>query len=375
MQILLKCRGPRPVTGAMGHIQTLGVRARSTPLLTAAAVAAGAWVLWILLLPTHAWSKHISNIGLSIMPLVAAAQCAVQARGVIGRLRRGWFLLAGGCLAWGLGMAVWTGYESIGGRDVPFPSAADFGYLATVPLVVAALLVFPTAPQRMVAQVRTVLDGLVIGASLLVVSWVLVLGPVVSGGATGPLAAVIGIAYPVGDVIMGTIVLFAMARSRLGSPLGRATLLLLGGGLLAIAVSDSGFSYLVLQDAYASGMRIDAGWFIGYLLVFLAARRAPGHAAARMEPTLTSQSHSIVPVVAVGLAGITMIAALVHNGGDPFLLWTSVFLAVAFAARAVLVAIDENQLRKSLEAWTSVPKDSPEEWLVGTLARDGRRGA
>jgi hypothetical protein len=353
----------------MGHIQSLGVRARSKPIPTIAAVAAGAWVLWILLLPAHGWSKHISNIGLSIMPLVAAAQCAVQARGVTGRLRGGWFLLAGGSLAWGLGMVVWTGYESIGGRDVPFPSAADFGYLATVPLVVAALLVFPTAPQRMAAQIRTVLDGLVIGASLLVVSWVLVLGPVVRGGATGPLAAVIGIAYPVGDVIVGTIVLFAMARSRLGSPLGRGPLLLIGGGLLAIAVSDSGFSYLALQDAYASGMRIDAGWFVGYLLVFLAARRAPCHAAARMEPALTSQSRNIVPFAAVGLAGITMIVTLVRDGGDPFLLWASVFLAVAFAARAVLVATDENELRKSLEAWTSVPKESAEDWLVGAIGR------
>ena len=359
----------------MGHIQSLGVRARSKPLLAVAAVAAGAWVFWILLLPAHGWSKHISNIGLSIMPLVAAAQCAVQARSVTARLRQGWILLAGGCLAWGLGMMVWTGYESIGGRDVPFPSAADFGYLATVPLVVAALLVFPTAPQRMAAQARTVLDGLVIGASLLVVSWVLVLGPVVRGGATGPLAAVIGIAYPLGDVIMGTIVLFAMARSRLGSPLGRSTLLLLGGGLLAIAVSDSGFSYLALQDAYASGMRIDAGWFVGYLSVFLAARRSPSHAAARMEAPLTSQSRNVAPFAAVGLAGITMIAALVRDGGDLFLLGTSVVLAVAFAARAVLVTIDENQLRKSVEAWTSAPKDpaasdSAEEWLVGALARD-----
>ena len=59
-------------------------RIRSNPLLSAAAVAAGAWILWILLLPAHAWSKHISNLGLTVMPLVAAVQCARQAAGCGG---------------------------------------------------------------------------------------------------------------------------------------------------------------------------------------------------------------------------------------------------------------------------------------------------
>jgi hypothetical protein len=352
----------------MEHVNSLWRQARSQPLLSASAAAAGAWVLWILLFPTHPWSKHISNIGLTVMPLVAAVQCVRQARGLGGRLRRGWMLMGASSLAWGLGMAVWTSYESIGGRDIPFPSAADLGYLATVPLAVAALLLFPTAPQRRAAQARTVIDGLVIGASLLIVSWILALGPVVRGGGAGPLADVIAIAYPLGDVIMATIVLFAMARSRLGSPLGRATLLLLCGGLLAAAVSDSGFSYLALQNAYASGSRIDLGWFLGYAMVFLAARQSPRHAAAWMEPPLTSQSGSIVPYAAVGLAGITMLGAIVRGGVDPFVFWVGLFLVVAFVARHILVGLDQSALQRSVESWVPVNNDSLESWvpLVGS---------
>ena len=360
---MLKENAARPETRAMGNNTSLWQRASSRPLLSASAVAAAAWVLWILLLPAHAWSKHVSNVGLTVMPLVAAWQCAVQARGVAGRLRRGWLLMGGSCLAWGLGMVVWSAYESIGGRDVPFPSLADVGYLATVPLAVAALLIFPTAPQRMAAQIRTVVDGLVIGASLLIVSWILALGPVVRGGGTGPLAEVIGIAYPLGDVIMATIVLLAMARSHLGSPLGRLTLLLLSGGLLASAVSDSGFSYLALQDAYASGMRIDIGWFIGYLMVFLAARQAPRHAAAWMEPPLTSQSATVVPYAAVGLAGGTMIGAVLRGSVDPFVFWVGLFLVVALAVRKVLVAMERTALQKSVEAWVPPQWGALEDWI------------
>jgi hypothetical protein len=327
-------------------------------------VAAAAWLAWILLLPAHPWSKHISNLGLTVMPLVAAVQCALQARGVAGRLRKGWLLMGGSCLAWGLGMVVWSSYESLGGRDVPFPSLADVGYLATVPLAVAALLIFPTAPQRTAAQIRTVIDGLVIGASLLIVSWILALGPVVHGGGSGVVADVIGIAYPLGDVIMATIVLFAMARSRLGSPLGRITLLLLCGGLLAAAVSDSGFSYLALQDAYNSGSRIDIGWFLGYLLVFLAARQAPRHAAAWMEPPLTSQSATLVPCAAVGLASLTMLGAVVRGGVDPFVFFVGLFLLVALVARQALVAKERTALQKSIEAWIPPSHHSDlEDWI------------
>jgi hypothetical protein len=268
-------------------------------------------------------------------------------------------------------MAVWTAYESIGGRDVPFPSLADVGYLATVPLAVAALLVFPTAPQRTAAQARTVVDGLVIGASLLIVSWILALGPVVHGGGDGPLAAAIAIAYPLGDVLTATIVLFAMSRSRLGSPLGRATLLLLCGGLLAAAVSDSGFSYLALDNTYASGNRIDLGWFLGYLMVFLAARQGPRHAAAWMEPPLTSQSGRIVSYAAVALAGVTTGVAALRGSVDPFVFWVAPFLVAALVARHRLAALEARALQRSVEAW--VPNsDSLESWVpvAGGLRRN-----
>ena len=354
----------------MGNVTARSDRLRSKALLSAGA-AAGAWILWILLFPTNHWSKHVSNVGLTVMPLVAAAQCAHHARALAGRLRRGWLLMGGSCLAWGLGMVVWTAYESILGRDVPFPSLADVGYLATVPLAVAALLIFPTAPQRPAALARTLVDGLVIGASVLIVSWILALGPVVKGGGAGPLADVLAIAYPLGDVIMATIVLFAMARSRLGSPLGRITLLLLCGGLLAAAVSDSGFSYLALQNAYASGNRIDIGWFVGYLLVFLSARQAPRHAAALMEPPLTRQSGSIVYAV-VGLAAGTTLGALLFGRVDPLVDFVGLFLVVAVVARHVLIALDRNALQKSFEAWVPVRCDSLESWipLVGSDRRN-----
>jgi hypothetical protein len=347
------------------HQRKAGLRAATIAL----AAVAGCWVLWILFLPTHPWSKHVSNVGLSVMPLLAAVQCARQAARVSGRLRRGWLLMAGSCLAWGAGMVVWSGYESMG-RDAPFPSLADLGYLAAVPLAVAGLLTFPTAPQRRAAEIRTVIDGLIIGAALLIVSWTLALGPVVRSGGTGPLAQVIGIAYPLGDVIMATIVLFAIARSRLSSPLGRAPLLLLCSGLLASAVSDSGFSYLALQNSYASGSRIDLGWFMGYLLIFLAATRSPRHGASRLEAPLVARSAILVPSTTLALAAVTVAVHQAITGTtDSFVIWTGLVLILALGLRQVLTSLDNVALVKTVDAWLSPPLGSDDDLVPGTATR------
>ncbi len=71
---------------------------------------------------------------------------------------------AAGAAAW----SIWTWYESVLGREVPFPSLADVGYLGAVPFAAAALITLPNGVRRPLAgRVRTVIDGLMIAGSLL----------------------------------------------------------------------------------------------------------------------------------------------------------------------------------------------------------------
>ena len=92
-----------------------------------------------------------------------------------------------------------------------------------------------------------------IAGSLFLISWVLVLGTVFEAGGDSLLSQAISLAYPVGDIVVVTIVLYVWLRARLvgGSiplPLG-----LVGAGLVAIAVADSGFVYHTATGSYASG--------------------------------------------------------------------------------------------------------------------------
>jgi hypothetical protein len=60
--------------------------------------------------------------------------------------RRTWIFLACASISWGVGQVIWTWYES-SGREVPFPSYADVGYLG-LPLLAAIGLLSLRAQRR-----------------------------------------------------------------------------------------------------------------------------------------------------------------------------------------------------------------------------------
>ena len=217
----------------------------------AVGLAAVAWSAYLLLGSDPHSTQTVSNVGLSIVPLVAAFGCFRRALSLTGRLRWSWVLLGSSCLAWGIGQGIWTWYETWLGHEVPFPSLADAGYLSAVPLASAGLLTMPTVPTRLAGMLRMILDGLVVALALFCTSWILVLGPLFKAGGDGWLATVLSLAYPLGDVATITILLFAIMRSRLGGEASRQPLYLLGLGLAGIAVADSGFVYLTSSGSYA----------------------------------------------------------------------------------------------------------------------------
>ena len=151
-----------------------------------------------------------------------AAQAFARGRREGARTGRAWRLLGLACLSWGCGQAAWTWYEIVLGRDVPFPSIADIGYLGFVPLAAAGLLAFPNVPTRLSSRVRAVLDGLLIASALLFMSWMLVIGPLFKAGGD-PFPLTIGLAYPLGDVVILTLLLFASRHKSQTTSFGRAS--------------------------------------------------------------------------------------------------------------------------------------------------------
>jgi diguanylate cyclase (GGDEF)-like protein/PAS domain S-box-containing protein len=299
--------------------------------------------------PTAA--RTTSNIGLSVGALAAAAACLWRRRQVAGRMRLCWLLIGAAAGSWGAGQLVWTWYESILGHEVPFPSLADVGYLGMPVLTAAGLLTLPMPARNTANRARSVLDGMMIAGSLLLMSWVFVLGPLIDAGADSTLALVISLAYPVSDVIVVTIVLFTVARGRQSHAVPMP-LLLVGVGLVTFAVSDSGFAYLTMIGAYSSGAVIDIGWFAGFALVLLAAVK-PGRPVVGpvAEPAVARSFGLLLPYVAVLAAVGTSVVELARTGNmNHFISWDRTVIIVLIVGRQVLTLMENRGLTRDLEA-------------------------
>ena len=287
----------------------------------------------------------VDDYGEALAALVGAGACFRAARRGDPRARTSWKLLGMAALAWGVGELWWSHQEVVLDEDVPFPSMADAGFLAAVPLAALALLIWPGVFHGMSHRLRAALDGGVIAASLLFVSWALVLGPMWQAPEDRLLANVIALAYPVGDIAILTIVLLVLASAdrRQWAPL-----MLVGAGLSAIAMSDSAFAYLTDKGIYGADLT-GAGWFVGWLFVALAAV----HPAATetivdrttSDDTTESLRAILLPYVPLVLA-VGLLLGRVSAGGDigPFLAWDLGVIALLVLIRQLIVVLDNRSL-------------------------------
>jgi diguanylate cyclase (GGDEF)-like protein len=258
----------------------------------------------------------ISNLGQLAAVTAASALCWIASR-TDDRHPRAWRWLSLGVGAWAAGQVVWTWYE-LTGTEVPFPSLSDVGFLVFPIASGVGLLLWLGSQSTIVARTRDVLDGAIIALSLLVLSWVTSLGSVVAEGGSDWLSTGLSMAYPIGDVILGTLVLLAVARGRREE---REVLVVLALGLGALALADSSYLYLVSIGSYTSADVVSSGWVFGFLLVGAAAlgQRSTGRRGGTTYAGVPEQSlvAAALPYLPFGAAGIAVAYDLVRSPEDP----------------------------------------------------------
>jgi hypothetical protein len=223
----------------------------------------------------------IDDIGEAVAAAIASAACVWAARRARGRDRLGWALLGISAGLWAAGEVVWSIYEVGMGVQVPYPSLADAGFLGAVPFAVAGIRAFWSDARGTSARWRIWFDGLIVAIALTSTAWGFGLRAVWESNSSTKL---LDLAYPAGDILVGTVLILAIRRAT-GQQKGRMALLL--AGIACYSIADSAFSYLTAQGAYGSvGSVLDTGWFAGFLLIALAAiyPDAPPKAAALQAP-------------------------------------------------------------------------------------------
>jgi two-component system, sensor histidine kinase and response regulator len=300
------------------------------------AIASVAFVIWTARrLGGDQVTIAVDDIGEAVAALAAAVSCAFAAWRATGRLRLAWSLLSASAASWCAGEIVWSVYEVGLGRAVPFPSAADAGFLAAIPLTVAGILSFSYTPRGTAVGIRLWLDRAIVFIALAFVGWELGLNSVFQQSADTPIDGAIALAYPLGDIAIGTVLVLAIRRAT-DEQKGRLFLLL--GGLAANAAADSAFAYLTAAGAYgAIGSVLDAGWVIGYLLIALAALWPSGVRDRTAEEKPIDVWQLALPWLAILAAGLTaLVQAARGHPLDTYGTVTAGVLAVLLMVSQVL---------------------------------------
>lgn len=255
--------------------------------------------------------RYIDDVGTVLAALAATILCLRAAARHSGRARLFWQLLAAASASWTFAEGTWGIYELALRRDVPVPSLADVGYLAAIPLAVAALLAHPALRGSGSRRARFLLDGLGTATALVFLSWALVLGPLWRNSDLSTLEGAVTLAYPFGDVIIVFFVALAIRGMVRGQRLGLWCLL---GGLLVMALSDSTYAYLIGVKSYATGELVDTGWFAAYLLIALGAFASEKkEVVARRADELPTLGQLLAPFVPMMLA-LTVAAIEIDRG-------------------------------------------------------------
>jgi diguanylate cyclase (GGDEF)-like protein len=255
----------------------------------------------------------------------AAAWCLTRAVRV--REQRGAWLLLGCALGlWAAAELTNTLYLS-SLANPPYPSIADAMWIGFYPASLAGLLLLVrgrvTGPRRTTLWI----DGLVAALAVAAVGEVALVQPVIDSSGGSGLALATNIAYPLGDLMLLSIVVGVIAMT--GWRPGR-TWAMIGAGLAAAVVADSIYAFQAAQDTYVDGTLLDALWPAATLLVGHAAWEPSGRPievrpsgwrvfvlpavfACTALALLVYDHYVHMDDLAVVLAGCTLIAVIVRT--------------------------------------------------------------
>ena len=289
-----------------------------------------------------------SNLLQTMVPALAATGCWWAVKRSPTRVdARAWAFLGASAAAWSAGQLVWTVYDLVGAGS-PFPSVADLGYIAAIPL--ALIGVWSITPKVATStRLVAVVDGLIIAGSLVAISWPLVLAPGWDTGEGGPLLVALSLVYPAGALVIVSSILMVLVRSRRG---GTMPIVAIAGAMSLLGLADSYFVWQTSQGIEADLSLADGAWVGGHLLLLVAALRYPrGIERVPLTPAMErSFRRSAVPLTLACLAMVVrVILASTGHVGDAFLDVVIVAVAALIVARHLMEMWENRSLTRALE--------------------------
>jgi two-component system sensor histidine kinase/response regulator len=278
-----------------------------------------------------------------LLSAVIATACCFRASRRRGPDARGWLFMGIAAAVWASAQAGEAVLGALLGHTFTFPSLIDAGYLGYSIPVIVALFLFKRSRSTGTALLRTLLDAAVIASATLFVNWATVLGPIYQAESQGTIGKLAGLAYPIVDVVITSLVLVLAMRRIPGQ---RRSWLILGAGLLVLTSTDTIFVSLTFRGLTdLTGTPLACGWTAAFSLIALAAL-SPGAARSRPDGRVYALALELVPYIPVTAAAVVASANIEF---DPFLAVSGLIVVVLVLVRQVLIVYENVTLTRELE--------------------------
>lgn len=297
--------------------------------------------------------------------------------------RRVWQFLMLSFFGYACGEGLWLFYSKVVEIE-PFPSWADAGYLAFYPMMLTALLLFPTARNYSASdKLKLAMDVAIVMIATSVIVWYFIINPTIQGATEEEwLKPGLAIAYVVGDIVLllgiTTVILRGVAQE------GKRTLFIIIGGLISFAFADLGFAYLTVQNLYVSGHWIDNFWIVGDFALLYAAHyhyakiSQPADEAEEKETENPVQTFSWLPYLAVVFGcGLLFIESRQYwNEPLGIIIFASLGMTALVVSRQIIAVKEnvklhaENTLRQHEMRFGALVQNSSD--MISILSPDGK---
>ena len=268
---------------------------RQRAALLEAAAYLGLVILLFALVPAeYAGRPILGNMIIAAPAAAAALQVLFSFSSLPGERREAWLYLGLALAGWALRHIAWIFYGLWPSQDPPPFSLADLPGALAYPLAAYGLLKLSGGFRHAPARFRFFLDLIINSGVVVTLGWLLLTRAL----PLGPLQ-LLPMAYPIADLVL----LMVVVNLALAGGLSRAAAYVLGGSLVALAVSDYANSILGLYQGSLAGSVLSLGWVIAYLLIGneVIRQRSDADRASERPPLLdlNAQLQNILPVTLV----------------------------------------------------------------------------
>jgi diguanylate cyclase (GGDEF)-like protein len=249
------------------------------------------------------WDGWIGNLA-TILPLVPIS---LRIAGT-SRFRGAWIAMATGIALYNAGDLIYLWHDQ-NLNPIPSPAPSDAAFLASY-VCFAVGVVLLTQRNFGVVAMSTRLDGAITGLAVGALAGMVWFDRVLSVSGK-PLQVIVGMAYPLMDLVILVLLLSALAPLHYRP--NRSTLVLMLG-VTAFIVGDVIYLNQVAANTYVQGTLLDASWVIGIWLMGLAAwPREDRRAVPRTADSAVPSGISHIPIVFGTLSVLVLTASLVHH--------------------------------------------------------------